>query len=429
MALLLKGARLVDPSVGLDEVADIVVRDGLIAEVGKDLEIPKGEAVDMTGKVIAPGFVDMHVHLREPGYEYKETIESGTRAAVSGGFTAICAMANTSPVVDTGAAVESVYSRAKEDAYCHIYQYGAISQGLEGKRLAEMGDMLSAGAIAFSDDGKGIQDSALMRTAMDYAKMFGIPLVLHCEDEALIGDACINEGIASTRLGMEGSPAIGESLAVARDIALSKLTGCPVHICHISTKESVEEIRKAKAEGVPVTAEVTPHHLLLTEDAIDLSYDTNLKMNPPLRTEEDRRALIDALKDGTIDCIASDHAPHAPHEKDREFDLAAHGTVGLETAVPLVLDRLVKTGELALSDLVEKLAHNPRKVLGLEEVALKEGSVADLTVLNLDKEVTFSPEYFKGKSKNSAFLNESAVGAPTDVLLGGYWAMREGEVV
>jgi len=428
MALLLKGARLVDPSAGLDTVGDIVVRDGIIAEVGTNLTIPKGETIDLTGKVVVPGFVDLHVHLREPGYEYKETIESGTRAAVFGGFTAVCAMANTDPVIDTAAAVESVYSRAEEDAHCHVYQYGAISKGLEGKRLAEMGDMFFAGAIAFSDDGKGVQSSALMRTAMDYAKMFAVPLVLHCEDEALVGGACINEGIASTRLGMAGSPAIGESLAVARDIALAKLTGCAIHICHVSTKESVEEIRKAKSEGVMVTAEVTPHHLCLTEDALDLTYNTNLKMSPPLRTEADRQALIAALKDGTIDCIATDHAPHAPHEKDREFDLASYGTIGLETAVPLVLDRLVRTGELTLNDVVKVLALNPRKVLALDEISLREGSIADLTVLDLEEKVTFTPEFFKGKSINSAFLNETAQGRPTDVLIGGYWAMREGEV-
>ncbi|MCL2819038.1 MAG: dihydroorotase [Actinomycetia bacterium] len=428
MALLLKGARLLDPQSKIDQSADIIIKGGRIEKIGKRLKIDKGDTVDIKGKIVVPGFVDMHVHLRDPGYEYKETIESGTRAAVHGGFTTVCAMANTDPVIDTGAAVESVLGRAEEEAHCLLFQYGAISRGQKGKHLAEMADMLAAGAIAFSDDGVGVQNDKLMRTAMEYASMLDVPLVLHCEDESLIGGACINEGIASTRLGMKGSPALGESLAVARDIALASLTGCQIHICHISTKETVEVIRQAKAEGVDVTCEVTPHHLLLTEDAIDSTYDTLLKMNPPLRTEDDRLALIEALSDGTIDCIATDHAPHAPHEKDREFDLAAYGTVGLETAVPLLLDRLVASGEISLETLIERLAHGPREVLRLDHIGIEEGSIADLTVLDLKEKVTFDLNYFQGRSKNSAFLDQSAKGCATDVLIGGYWALRDKEV-
>ena len=429
VALLLKGARLIDPAVDLDQIADIVVRDGLIAEVGPDLSIPKGQIIDLGNKIITPGFVDMHVHLREPGYEYKESIESGTRAAVHGGFVGIAPMANTHPITDTGAAVEALNRKIATDAHCHVYPIGAITQGQKGQKLAEMGDMHTAGAVAFSDDGKGVQNSGLVRTAMDYAKIFDTPLLLHCEDEALIDGACINEGTASTRLGMKGSPALGESLAIQRELALAQLTGCPIHICHVSTKEGVEAIRQAKAADVAVTAEVTPHHLLLTEEVIDETYDTNLKMNPPLRTEEDRQALIEGLKDGTIDCIATDHAPHAAHEKQVEFDLAAHGTTGLETAVPLLLDRLVATGEIDYATLVNALAHNPRKTLRLGPVSLKKGSIADLTVIDPDAEVQFTPEWFESKSKNSAFIDEKVVGRATDVLIDGQWAMRDGEVL
>ena len=429
MALLLKGARLVDPRAKLDKVADVLIRDGRIVEVGKGLSIPKGETVDLTGKVVIPGLVDLHVHLREPGYEYKETIESGTRAAVHGGFTAVCAMPNTKPITDTGAAIESVLARAEETAHTLVYPYGAITQGQKGERLAEMADMRAAGALAFSDDGRGVQSSRLMRTAMEYASTLDAPLMLHCEDESLVGKACVNEGAVSTALGMSGSPTLGESLAVARDIALASLTGCPIHICHISCAESVEVIRQAKAEGVAVTCEVTPHHLLLTDTELDTTFNTNLKTNPPLRSETDRQALTAALIDGTIDAIATDHAPHAPHEKDREFDLASYGTTGLETALPLMLDRLVGTGILTLDALVERMAHAPRDILNLEEVTLQAGSIADLTVLDLKANVTFTDDYFWSRSRNSAFAGQKATGCATDVLVGGYWALRDREVV
>jgi dihydroorotase len=428
MALLLKGGRLVDPRVGIDRVGDILIRDGRIVEIGDDLVLKKGESVDLSGRVIVPGFVDLHVHLREPGYEYKETIESGTRAAAHGGFTAVCAMPNTDPVTDTAAAIEAVLRRAEETAHTLVYPYGAITQGQRGERLAEMADMHSVGVLAFSDDGRGIQDSRIMRTALEYASMLDVPLMLHCEDETLIGDACVNEGTVSTRLGMKGSPTLGESLAIARDIALSSLTGCRIHICHVSTRESVEVIRDAKAAGVDVTCEVTPHHLLLIDENLDETYDTNLKVNPPLRSEDDRQALIEALVDGTIDAIASDHAPHAPHEKDREFELATFGTVGLETAVPLMLDRFVKAGTLSLDRLVERMAHAPREILGLEQQSLTPGSVADLTVLDLTRKVRFDDGHFLGGSKNSAFLGWEATGCASDVMIGGYWAMRDNEV-
>ena len=426
---LLKGARLVDPAVKLDAVKDILVKDGRIAEIGINLNAPaKTETVDLSGKIVVPGFIDMHVHLREPGQEYKETIESGTRAAIHGGFVGVCAMANTEPITDDGAAIEFVRARAAETAYCDVYPYGAITRGMKGERLAEMGDMLATGAIAFSDDGKGIQSTKMLRTALEYSLMFDVPIILHCEDEALVGSACVNEGRTSTRLGMEGSPALGESLAVTTALELAKLTGARVHICHVSTKESVEAIARAKAEGVAVTAEVTPHHLLLTEDALDETYDTALKMNPPLRTEEDRAALVTALSDGTIDCIASDHAPHAPHEKDCEFDLAAFGTVGLETTVPAILDALVATKELDRARMVEVLAHNPRTILGLKQVTLAPDSPADLTILDPAHEVTITEDFLQGKSCNSVFLGRTFTGRATDVMRKGRFAMRDGEV-
>ncbi|MCL2024173.1 MAG: dihydroorotase [Coriobacteriia bacterium] len=435
MSLLLKGARLVDPAVGLDTKGDLLIQEGRIVEValstGTDTNITTSadvEVIDMTGRVIVPGFIDLHVHLREPGYEYKETIASGTRAAVHGGFVGVCAMANTNPVADDGAAIEFVHARAAETAYCTVYPYGAVTKGLAGERLAEMGDMRTAGAVAFSDDGRGVQSSKMLRTALEYVKMLDVPLVLHCEDESLVGSACVNEGRISTRLGMKGSPALGEALAVTTALELAKLVGARVHICHVSTRLSVEAIARAKAAGVAVTAEVTPHHLLLTEEALDETYNTALKMNPPLRTEEDRVALIDALRDGTIDALASDHAPHAPHEKDCEFDLAAFGTIGLETTVPALLNDLVTPGMLDLARFVDALAHRPRAILGLEPVTFTPGTPADLTVLDLAHEVTVTPEYLQGISKNSAFLGRTFTGCATDVIQNGRFTMRNGEI-
>ena len=333
MALLLKNAHVIDPQVGLNETADILVHDGKIVEIGQNLTMEKGVERDLAGKIVVPGLVDMHVHLREPGYEQKEDIASGTRAAAHGGFTAVCCMPNTKPIIDSAVGVEYVKSRAAAVGKCRVHVAGSCSQGLAGETLSEMGDMVAHGAVAFTDDGRGVQGAGMMRRVMDYAAQFDRVVMSHCQDEDLVGAGQVNEGVASTRLGMLGWPAEGEEIQIARDIAICRLTGCPLHVQHLSTARGLELVRAAKAEGLPVTCEVTPHHLFLTEDAIGDDYNTFLKVNPPLRTAEDAAALIEGVVDGTVDAIVTDHAPHTEYEKNCEFELAPFGMTGLETAL------------------------------------------------------------------------------------------------
>ena len=429
MALMLKNARLVDPQVGLDEVADVLIRDGRIVEVGHDLAMEKGVERDLAGKVVVPGLVDMHVHLREPGQEQKEDIASGTRAAAHGGFTAVCAMPNTAPVIDNALGVEYVKARAEAVGKCRVHVAGACSQGLKGEVLSEMGDMVAHGAVAFTDDGHGIQDAGMMRRVMDYASQFGRTVMVHCQDDSLVGDGQVNEGVASTRLGMLGWPAEGEEVEVARDIALCRLTGCPLHVQHVTTARGLELVRAAKAEGLPVTCEVTPHHLFLTEDDIDDTYDTSLKVNPPLRTAADAEALMAALADGTVDAVATDHAPHTDWEKDREFELAPFGMVGLETALSLMLTNLVAPGKIGYDRLVELMAVAPRAILKVEPVRLEAGSVADLTVIDPEAAWTVERDGFCSKAGNSGFLGAELKGRATDVYVGGYATLEEGAIV
>ncbi|MDI6844270.1 MAG: dihydroorotase [Anaerosomatales bacterium] len=428
MALLLKGGRVVDPAVGLDAIADVVVRDGVIVEVGEGLSIPKGETIDCAGKVVMPGFVDVHTHLREPGREDEETIATGTAAAACGGFTAVCPMPNTTPVCDTGAAVRFVVERAQEQGLVRVHPIGALTRGQEGEQLAEIGDMLAEGAVAFSDDGRGIQSAGMARTAMEYLAGFDALYVGHCEDESLSRGGAVNEGVVSTRMGLPGQPAAAEEVMVAREVMLAELTGCRVHIAHVSTARSLDIVREAKRRGVRVTCEATPHHLFLDEGAI-VSYDTSYKMNPPLRTREDREALVAGLLDGTVDCIATDHAPHAAHEKELEFELAPFGIIGLETAVPLVVTRLVREGVLGWGDVVRLLCHGPRAAFRLPEVRLEAGMPADITVVDPDAEVKVEPALLKSKSKNTPFAGQTLFGRPTEVLVGGRWALKGGEVV
>lgn len=429
MALLLRGGRVVDPAVGLDEVCDVVIRDGRIVEIGPDLTIPKGITVECAEKVVVPGLVDAHTHLREPGFEYKEDIASGTRAAAHGGFTAVCAMPNTRPVCDTGSAVRFLVERAVERGIVRVHPIGACTVGQKGAALAEMGDMVAEGAVAFSDDGHGVADAGMARLVMDYAKQFGVPVISHCEDVSLVGHGVVNEGVVSTLLGLPGSPAAAEETMVARDIALAELTGCRVHLAHLSTARSVELVRAAKAAGLPVTCEITPHHLFLDEAAVGQEYDTNLKMNPPLRTAADREALVAALADGTVDAIATDHAPHASHEKALEFELAPFGTTGLETALSLVVTNLVLGDVLTWDGLVRLMAHGPRAALGLPAVRLEAGGVADITVIDPEARVEVVPEFFESKSRNSAFLGVTLLGKASEVLVEGRFALRNGKVV
>jgi dihydroorotase len=429
VALLLKNGRVVDPLSDLDEVCDVLVRDGVIEAVGHDVEMAKGETVDCTGTVILPGLVDVHAHLREPGREDEETLASGTRAAATGGFTAVCAMPNTEPVADEGAAVRFLLEKAAADGAVRVHAIGAITKRQEGRALAEIGDMAEEGAVAFSDDGHGVSDTGTMRLAMDYIKRFDRPVVSHCEDRALVGSGVVNEGVVSTRLGLPGWPAAGEEVQVARDIALAELTGCRLHLAHLSTAGSVRLVRDAKARGLAVTCEVTPHHLFLTEDDITVSYETSLKMNPPLRTAEDAAALLEGLFDGTVDCIATDHAPHAAHEKALEFELAPFGTTGLETALALVATHVVGAGKAGWAEVAMWMAHGPRAALGLPGQRIEAGYVADLTIVDPAWRWVAGADGWVSKSRNSAFTGAHLTGRARDVLVGGYFALRGGKVV
>lgn len=418
--LLIKGAHVVDPQVGLDEVTDVAINGPLVAQVADSIEPMEGcEVIDGSGKYLIPGLVDIHVHFRDPGYEYKETIATGSRAAAVGGFTDVAPMPNTDPVVDTGEGVRYQLAKGEEAGLVHIRPIGACTKGEKGEQLAEIGDMVHEGACLFSDDGHGVQSAGMLRTVMDYVRQFDKAVACHCEVSSLSNHGQVNEGTCSTRLGLAGWPAAGEEVEIARDIELCRLTGCALHICHISTAHGAELVRQAKAEGLPVTAEVCPHHLFLCEDDIDDTYNTNLKMNPPLRTAEDAAALREALLNGTIDCVVTDHASHAQHEKECEFEIAPFGVVGLETSLPLLLTKMVATGEMSWQRLVESMCVNPRKVARLEPVRVEAGSVADLTLIDPAVKFTVTPELFAGKQHNSAFLGAELEGRATDTFVAG----------
>ena len=427
MAYLLRGAHVVDPQLGLDDVRDVLVDGEKIACVGEGLQPPAdAEVVDASGKYLVPGLVDMHVHFRDPGFEYKEPIESGARAAVHGGFTDVATMPNTDPVTDNGAEVRYQIDRARHAGFCHVRPIGALTVGEKGETLAEIGDMVMEGAVAFSDDGHGVQSAGMMRTCMEYVSQFDKVVSAHCEIESLTTHGVINEGRASTRLGMFGWPALGEELEIDRDNELCRMTGCALHIAHISTEKGLELVRAAKAEGLPVTCEVTPHHLFLSEDDITDAYDTNLKMNPPLRRASDAEALRAGILDGSIDCVVTDHAPHAPHEKDCEWEIAFFGIVGLETSLPLMLTNLVLPGTMSWSRLVEVMAVNPRRCLRLPEVRIEAGSTADLTLIDPAAQVTVTEDWLQSRSKNSAWLGQTLTGCATDVFVAGRRTLTEG---
>ena len=429
MAYLLKGAHVVDPQVGLDDVRDVLIDGDKIAAVGESLDAPEGaEVIDAAGKYLVPGLVDMHVHFRDPGFEYKETIETGARAATHGGFTDVATMPNTDPVTDNGAEVRYQIDRSRHAGLCHIRPIGALTVGEKGETLAEIGDMVMEGAVAFSDDGHGVQSAGMMRTCMEYVSQFDKVVSAHCEVESLTTHGVINEGRASTRLGMFGWPALGEELEIYRDIELCRMTGCALHIAHISTEKGLELVRAAKAEGLPVTCEVTPHHLFLCEDDITDAYDTNLKMNPPLRSASDAAALREGILDGSIDCIVTDHAPHAPHEKDCEWEIAFFGIVGLETSLPLMLTNLVLPGTMSWSRLVEVMAVNPRRCLRLPEIRVEAGSTADLTLIDPAAEVTVTEDWLQSRSKNSAWLGKTLKGCASHVFVAGRHTLTDGEV-
>ncbi len=429
MKSLIKNVRVIDPALSLDEVADILIDGQIIAQVGKNIECADAEIFDRDGCIAVPGLVDIHIHLRDPGQEYKETIETGTAAAAHGGFTGICSMPNTNPTTDNATTIDYVLDKATQAGHCRVYPSGACTKGLKGESLSEMGDMVLHGAVAFTDDGRGVQNSGVMRRVMDYAKMFNKVVMSHCQDEDLVGPGQVNEGVVSTRLGLAGWPATGEELQIQRDIALSELTGCPIHIQHITSARGVELVREGKARGIQVTCEVTPHHLVLNEDDITTTYNTNLKMNPPLRSKADNAALIEGIKDGTIDCIVTDHAPHADHEKAREFELAPFGMTGLETSLGVILTYLVDPGLITYNELVELMAIKPREILRLDQVTLKQGSVADITIFDPEVTWTVQSDDMYSKSHNSGFLGYTLKGRATDVFVGGTVTCKDGVVV
>lgn len=429
MKTFVKNVRAIDPALGLDEVCDILVDGGSIVEIGQGLSDEGAQVLDRKGCIAVPGLVDIHVHLRDPGQEYKETIETGTAAAAHGGFTGICPMPNTTPTTDNAATVDYVLDQAEKAGHCRVYPSGACTMGLKGESLAEIGDMAAHGAVAFTDDGRGVQSAGMMRRVMDYAKMFGRVVMSHCQDEELVGPGQVNEGVVSTRLGMAGWPGAGEELQIQRDIALSELTGCPIHIQHITTARGVDIVREGKARGIEVTCEATPHHIVLNEDDLTSTYSTNLKMNPPLRTKEDNAAIIEGIKDGTIDCIVTDHAPHAAHEKAREFELAPFGMTGLETSLGVVLTYLVRPGHIDYNRMVELMAIRPREILRVDQVQLKPGNVADITIFDPEKKWVVNAEDMCSKSKNSGFMGYELIGRTSDVLVGGTLTCKDGDIV
>ncbi|MCC7132124.1 MAG: dihydroorotase [Gemmatimonadales bacterium] len=423
---LIAGARVIDPSRQSDGVADVLVVDGRIEAVGRNVPAPEGaRRIDGTGKVVAPGLIDVHVHLREPGQEHMETVASGATAAVAGGFTGVCAMPNTDPVIDNQAAVGFVVRQAIRAGKARVFPIGCISVGQKGQQLAEFGEMVGAGAVAVSDDGRPVVSSQLMRTALEYAKVFGIPVADHCEDPTLAHGGAMHEGIVATRLGLKGVPAAAEEIMVARDIVLAELTGGHVHLCHISTRGAVELSRRAKDRGLRVTAEATPHHFTLTHEACE-GYDTNAKTRPPLREAEDVAAVRAGLKDGTIDCIASDHAPHHYDAKQREFDDAPAGIVGLETSLALGITHLVETGILSLPELIARMSTAPAAVFRLPGGTLAVGAPADLTVFDPTRTWTVRAEDLHSKSVNSPFLGTTLKGQADLTAVGGRIVFERG---
>jgi dihydroorotase len=422
--ILLKGGRLLDPSSGIDRTGDLVIVDGKVDHVGPNVEDARDvEAIDCAGLVVTPGFIDVHCHLREPGREDVETIASGARAAAAGGFTAVCAMPNTDPVTDNQAAVGFIIRQALAARAAKVYPIGAISLGQRGEQLAEFGEMVGAGAVAVSDDGKPVVSAQLMRTALEYARTFGIPVADHCEEPTLAKGGAMNEGLTSARLGLKGIPDEAEEIMVIRDILLARRTGGHVHLCHMSTKGSVELIRWGKERGINVTAEVCPHHLALTDDRVE-GYDTHAKMNPPLRTAEDVEALQLAVRDGTIDLVATDHAPHHYDEKEREFADAPNGIIGLETALAVLVTWLVKPGLIDLPVLVERMACAPARIFGLPGGALRKGGLADLSVFHPTEEWTVDPATFVTKGRNTPWAGERLTGRPRLTIVDGRIVFR-----
>jgi dihydroorotase len=415
--LLIRGGRLLDPAAERDEPGDLLLVDGRIAAAGRGLDARGAELLEAEGAWIAPGFIDLHAHLREPGQEYKEDIASGGRSAVAGGFSAVACMANTHPVNDDPAMTDFILDRAGRDSPARIYPIAAATRGLEGQVMSEMAALVAAGAVGFSDDGRTIMDAGVMRRVLEYSKLVGAPIISHCEDRSLVGDGVVNEGAVSTRLGLPGNPAIAETLQVMRDVALAEVVGAHLHVAHVSTAGAVEAIRRGRERGVHVTAEVTPHHLTLTDEAV-LGFDTHTKVAPPLRSAADVAACRAGLAEGTLDAIATDHAPHAPHEKDQEFTAAPPGMIGFETAAAVTLE-LVRAGELTPLEWVRRHSTNPARILRVPGGSLAVGEPADVVVVDPERRWTCDPAKGWSKSRNSPWAGRELLGRVLATLVGG----------
>ena len=418
MKLVLSGGRILDPSRDLEREGDLVIEDGRIAGIVAAGSASGDEVRDVRGKLVTPGLIDIHVHLREPGFEYKEDIESGTRAAAAGGFTAVCCMPNTNPSIDSAAVVRQIIERATEVGSARVYPIAALTRNMAGDHLSEIADLKAAGACAISDDAFPIESAETMRRGMEYCAQFGMVLMTHNEDKALTQGGAMNEGYTSTMMGVPGIPRVAEDIAVARNILLAEVTDCKLHLLHISTARTVDILRKAKARGINVTGETAPHYWALTDAACE-GYNTNAKMNPPLRTEADNRGIIEGLRDGTIDAIATDHAPHAPYEKEREFDQAPFGILGLETSFPVTYTTLVKPGVLSLMEVINKMSTVPARILGIPGGTLEDGAPADVSVFDLEEEWTVEPSQFRSKSRNTPFGGWNVQGRCLFTILGG----------
>lgn len=428
MKQIFKGGRVVDPKNGVDEKADILVENGVVREVASYIMDENAEIIDVSGKVIVPGLIDMHTHLREPGQEAKEDFLSGSQAAAAGGFTTVATMPNTSPVVDTTALVRSLQARAEEVGIVHIEIIGALTKGQKGEELAEIGDMSLAGAVAFSDDGHYVKSAKIMMNGMDYLRNFDKIIIDHDEELSLIEEGVMNEGHRSAMLGMKGRPTVAEDIAVARDILLAEYVDAPVHVAHISSARAADLVREGKRRGVKVTAEVTPHHLILTDDCVQLT-DSSTKVNPPLRGQKDVDAMLEALKDGTIDIIVSDHSPHAAEEKDREYMYAPSGFPGLETTLGLLLTELYHKGKMDLPALIAKMTSAPAALFHLNAGSLEAGMPADITVIDLDKEWVVDAEQFYTRGTHSPYVGYRLKGKAVMTVVDGRIVMRDGKVL
>jgi dihydroorotase len=428
MSLLrIHSGRVIDPAQSIDRVADLWIEGDKILAVGDRPDLRADATLDASGKIVCPGLIDMHVHLREPGREEDETIATGTAAALAGGVTSVACMPNTEPAIDSQASAEFVCLQAQRAGNANVFPIGSITKGRKGAELAEIGGLIDGGAVAFTDDGSPVVSSEIMRRAMEYCKMFDRAILSHSEDMELTKGAVMNEGVESMRLGLRGYPGVAEEIMIFREIALAELTGARVHILHVSTAGGVELIRRGKEKGVAVTGEACPHHFLLTDECLR-TFDSNFKMSPPLRTRKDIEAILAGLRDGTLDVIATDHAPHAPEKKMRELDQAPNGIVGLETLIPLCVRALIEPGVLTWPQLIEKLTINPARVLSIDRGTLKPGAIADVTVIDPDVRWTIDPAKFRSKSRNSPFAGWEARGWADTVLVGGKVKFRRSDL-